>query len=65
VPVTIILNKMDLYSEQGLQMVEAFKEIYGHAGYKVVETSAAAGLGIDEIREMCKEKVCCFPDSRE
>lgn len=60
VPVTIILNKMDLYSEQGLQMVEAFKEIYGHAGYKVIESSAATGLGIDEIREMCKEKVVLF-----
>ena len=60
VPVTIILNKMDLYSEQGLQMVEAFKEIYGHAGYKVVESSATAGLGIDVIREMCKEKVVLF-----
>ena len=51
VPVTIILNKMDLYSEQGLQMVEAFKEIYGHAGYRVIESSAATGLGIEEIRE--------------
>lgn len=60
VPVTIILNKMDLYSEQGLQMVEAFKEIYGHAGYRVVEASAATGLGIDEIREMCNEKVVLF-----
>ena len=60
VPVTIILNKMDLYSEQGLQMVEAFKEIYGHAGYRVIESSAATGLGIDEIREMCKEKVVLF-----
>ena len=60
VPVTIILNKMDLYSEQGLQMVEAFKEIYGHAGYRVVESSAATGMGIDEIREMCKDKVVLF-----
>ena len=60
VPATIILNKMDLYSEQGLQMVEAFKEIYGHAGYKVIESSAATGLGIEEIRECCKDKVVLF-----
>ena len=60
VPVTIILNKMDLYSEQGLQMVEAFKEIYGHAGYRVIESSAATGLGIEEIRESCKDKVVLF-----
>ncbi len=60
VPVTIILNKMDLYTEQGLQMVEAFKEIYGHAGYRVIESSAATGLGIEEIRECCKDKVVLF-----
>ena len=60
VPATIILNKMDLYSEQGLQMVEAFKEIYGHAGYKVIESSAATGLGIEEIRECCKDRVVLF-----
>ena len=60
VPVTIILNKMDLYSEQGLQMVEAFKEIYGNAGYRVIESSAATGLGIEEIRECCKDKVVLF-----
>ena len=60
VPATIILNKMDLYSEQGLQMVEAFKEIYGHAGYRVIESSAATGLGIEEIRECCKDKVVLF-----
>lgn len=60
VPATIILNKMDLYSEQGLQMVEAFKEIYGNAGYRVIESSAATGLGIEEIRECCKDKVVLF-----
>ena len=60
VPATIILNKMDLYTEQGLQMVEAFKEIYGHAGYRVIESSAATGLGIEEIRECCKDKVVLF-----
>lgn len=60
VPATIILNKMDLYSEQGLQMVEAFKEIYGHAGYRVIESSAATGLGIEEIRECCKDRVVLF-----
>ena len=60
VPVTIILNKMDLYSSEALAMVEAFKEIYGNAGYGIVETSATTGLGIGEIREICKDKVVLF-----
>lgn len=60
VPATIILNKMDIYSPQTLQMVEAFKEIYTGAGYDVIESSATTGLGLDEIRERCKGKVVLF-----
>ena len=60
VPVTIILNKMDIYSPEALQMVEAFKEIYGHAGYRVIESSAATGMGLEEVRGICKEKVVLF-----
>ena len=60
VPATIILNKMDIYSPQALQMVEAFKEIYAGAGYDVIESSAITGLGLDEIRERCKGKVVLF-----
>ncbi len=60
VPVTIVLNKMDIYTPQALEMVEAFKQIYSHAGYKIIGSSAATGLGLDEIRESCKEKVVLF-----
>lgn len=60
VPVTIVLNKMDIYTPQALEMVEAFKQIYSHAGYKIIESSATTGLGLDEIRESCKEKVVLF-----
>jgi ribosome biogenesis GTPase len=60
VPVTIILNKMDIYSPDALQMVEAFKGIYENAGYRVIESSAATGLGMEEIRECCKERIVLF-----
>ena len=60
VPVTIILNKMDIYSPQALQMVDAFKDIYENAGYRVIESSAATGLGLEEIRECCKDRIVLF-----
>ena len=60
VPVTIIVNKMDLYDGAALQMVEAFKEIYSGAGYRIIESSAATGLGMEEIRECCKGKIVLF-----
>lgn len=60
VPVTIILNKMDIYSSEALQMVEAFREIYSGAGYRIIGSSATTGLGIEEIRECCKDKIVLF-----
>lgn len=60
VPVTIILNKMDIYSSDALQMVDAFKDIYENAGYNVIESSAATGLGLEKIRECCKDKIVLF-----
>ncbi|MBR5856072.1 MAG: ribosome small subunit-dependent GTPase A [Bacteroidales bacterium] len=60
VPVTILLNKMDLYEEHSMQMVEAFKAIYSGAGYDIIETSVESGLGIDMVKEACKDKVVLF-----
>ena len=40
VPVTIIINKMDLYTEEQLERVSRYEEIYSAAGYRVVRMSA-------------------------
>lgn len=60
VPVTIVLNKVDLYREDAPETVDDFINIYTSAGYNVVQTSAKTGEGIDEVREICKDKVCLF-----
>ena len=50
----IALNKLDLYRSEAPEEVAGFKEIYTGAGYRVIETSALTGEGIDELRELCK-----------
>ena len=60
VPVTIVLNKMDLYDQDALQMVEAFKSIYNGAGYNVIETSVESGLGMESLKDMCKDRIVLF-----
>ena len=60
VPVTIVLNKVDLYRESHKDMLEAFHEIYEGAGYPVMEVSALTGEGIDALREACKGHVSLF-----
>ena len=60
VPVTIVLNKVDLYRESHKEMLEAFHEIYEGAGYTVMEVSALTGEGVAELREACKDHVSLF-----
>ena len=60
IPATIVLNKVDLYRDEAPEQIEAFKSIYTDAGYRVVETSARTGEGIDALRELCKDHVVLF-----
>ncbi|MDD5950403.1 MAG: ribosome small subunit-dependent GTPase A [Bacteroidales bacterium] len=54
----IVLNKLDLYRDQAPESIKVFHEIYEGAGYRIIETSAVTGEGIDELREACKGKIC-------
>jgi len=53
----IVLNKMDMYREEAADEVARFHEIYGGAGYQIVETSARTGQGIDELRSIVSSGV--------
>ena len=59
-PVTIVLNKVDLYREEAPQAVADFIDIYTNAGYRVVCTSARTGEGVDELRSLTCGNVCLF-----
>ncbi|MGM9736633.1 MAG: ribosome small subunit-dependent GTPase A [Candidatus Cryptobacteroides sp.] len=60
IPVTIVLNKVDLYRDSHAEMLEAFHDIYEGAGYPVMEVSALTGEGIEELREACKGRLSLF-----
>lgn len=66
IPVTILVNKADLYSDEvvgdnplGAQL-DHFIEIYTKAGYKVIPVSAHDGTNIDDVRELCRDRVVLF-----
>jgi ribosome biogenesis GTPase len=50
VPVMIVLNKIDIHREATQEAVLRFKEIYEGAGYRVMETSALTGEGVEQVR---------------
>ena len=60
IPVTIVLNKVDLYRESHKEMLDAFHEIYEGAGYPVMEVSALTGEGVDALREACRGNLSLF-----
>lgn len=57
VPVVIVLNKVDAYRGEDPEGVKDFCDIYRGAGYKVLETSAVRGEGIDELRALCRDRL--------
>lgn len=54
VPVIICVNKSDLQSEGSLA------EIYTHAGYDVVTTSAVTGAGVEQLKTLISGKTVAF-----
>ena len=53
----ICLNKIDLEDEE---VIDHIKEIYEKIGYKVIKTNAKNGTGVEELREVLKNKITAF-----
>ncbi|MBR2025594.1 MAG: ribosome small subunit-dependent GTPase A [Alistipes sp.] len=53
VPVTILLAKIDLLSEEA---IAEFHRIYEGAGYEVIDISATQGIGVERVKEMLTGK---------
>ena len=60
IPVTIVMNKTDLYRAEAQEQINRFRDIYEAAGYRVLETSVMTGEGVGELREEIAGKVCLF-----
>lgn len=56
VPVTLVLNKCDLWDDDDRELAEALTYLYESVGYTVITVSAATGLGVDTLRAMAKGK---------
>lgn len=55
--VVICLNKIDKASKEEVREIY---DIYDDIGYKIIATSATEDLGIDELREVLKDKITVF-----
>jgi ribosome biogenesis GTPase len=51
-----VFNKLDLYSEDGLEILAAYQAIYQRIGYPCYSTSAIKGTHINKIQDLLKNR---------
>ena len=57
---TILINKTDLIADFLEDEMRDFEEVYGGAGYEVLEVSARTGENVEKLREICRDSVSLF-----
>ena len=57
IPAMLIFNKLDLFSDEGLEILKEYQEIYEKAGYPCYSVSAIAQTNLEQIKELLKDQV--------
>lgn len=60
IPCRIIFNKVDLYSEQEVEVMNYLIKVYQAIGYTCLKMSATIHIGIEELKMMIKDKTNVF-----
>ena len=60
IPAGLIFNKLDLFSEEGMEILADYEEIYKRIGYPCYEVSAIEGTNLQDVEELLKDKVTLF-----
>ena len=60
IPAALVFNKLDLFSDEGLEILGDYKSIYENIGYPCYEVSALNGTNIDQVSAIIKDKMTLF-----
>lgn len=60
IPSYIIVNKLDIYTEEDLQIYAGIKALYNKIGYETLLVSAETGEGVEEVKALLKDKISLF-----
>jgi ribosome biogenesis GTPase len=60
IPASLIFNKLDLFSNEGLEILDDYKAIYENIGYPCYSVSALEGTNIDVVQNLLKDKITLF-----
>jgi ribosome biogenesis GTPase len=56
IPARLIFNKLDLFSDEGLEILADYRSIYENLGYPCYQVSALKNLHLDQVIEQLKDK---------
>ena len=57
IPAMLVFNKLDLFSEQGLEILQEYIAIYEKLGYPCFTVSALQKSNIEELKDILKDKI--------
>ncbi|MEZ4757270.1 MAG: ribosome small subunit-dependent GTPase A [Flavobacteriales bacterium] len=57
IPAVVVFNKVDDLSEDDMERMAEYQEVYEAAGYRTVLCSALKGVGVEEVRSLLKGRV--------
>jgi len=60
IPAALVFNKLDLFSDEGLEILADYKAIYENIGYPCYEVSALNGANVEQVSEIIKDKMTLF-----
>jgi ribosome biogenesis GTPase len=60
IPACLIFNKLDLFSDEGLEILADYQSVYENIGYPCYSVSALDGTNIDSVQNLLKDKVTLF-----
>ena len=57
IPAKLIFNKLDLFSDEGLEILDQYQDIYENVGYPCYSVSALQETNLDRLRDLLKNQV--------
>jgi ribosome biogenesis GTPase len=60
VPAILIFNKLDLFSKEGLEILDNYFDLYQNIGYPCYAVSAIKGTNIETLEIVIKNKISLF-----
>ncbi|GLU42568.1 ribosome small subunit-dependent GTPase A [Allomuricauda sp. NBRC 101325] len=60
IPVVLLFNKLDTYSDEELDEVDYLMGLYSHIGYKCIPIEAIDGKNVDKVKAMMVDKTSMF-----